>query len=106
MLSEKTQSIICNLLTTIANNEMEIEAARINLNNHPQFDPYSIFQRIDSERTNSINEQNIISFLRDNSINCSLKEAQEIISLYDNNKTGVLSYSQFLNFIAYNILLK
>ena len=99
MLSEKTQSIICNLLTTIANNETEIEAARINLNNHPQFDPYSIFQRIDSERTNSINEQNIISFLRDNSINCSLKEAQEIISLYDNNKTGVLSYSQFLNFI-------
>ena len=99
MLSEETQFIICKLLKTLANNEIEIEAARSNLNNHPQFEPYSIFKRIDIEQKNILSDYNIVSFLQENSIFCSIKEAQDIIQFYDSDKTYTLSYSQFLNLI-------
>ena len=102
MLPYDTEEKICNILMEISLSEKKCLLGRKNLNNIEGFDPYKIFRKIDNDCTNFITEYNIINFLESNSIYCTEKEARKFIKFYDNNASGKLSYSQFLNIIIEN----
>ena len=99
MLSLETESRICKLFLVLSEGEVNLEISRQNLNNHTNFCPYQVFKRFDKEGKHFITENNIVSFLQDNSVYCTQKEAKEIILFYDSDKSHSLSYSEFLNII-------
>ena len=96
MLSLETESRICKLFLVLSEGEVNLEISRQNLNNHNNFCPYQVFKRFDKEGKHFITENNIVSFLQDNSVYCTQKEAKEIILFYDSDKSHSLSYSEFL----------
>ena len=100
MLSLETEGRISELFQVISEGEIAIEISRANLSSHSQFAPYQIFKRIDSESKNFITETNIVSFLQQNGIFSTIKEAKMIILFYDSDKSKSLTYSQFLNLIV------
>ena len=100
MLSLETEGRISKLFQVISEGEIAIEISRANLSSHSQFAPYQIFKRIDSESKNFITETNIVSFLQQNGIFSTIKEAKMIILFYDSDKSKSLTYSQFLNLIV------
>ena len=99
MLSLETESRICKLFLVLSEGEVNLEISRQNLNKHNSFCPYQVFKRFDKEGKHFITENNIVTFLQDNSVYCTQKEAKEIILFYDSDKSHSLSYSEFLNII-------
>ena len=102
MLSYETEEKICKMLIDINDSEKKCEIARNNLCQINNFNPYSIFNRIDNDCTNFLTEDNIINFLESNSIYCTEKEVKSLIKFYDYDSSHSLNYNQFLNMIIGN----
>ena len=102
MLSYETEEKICKMLMNINDNEKKCEITRNNLCQINNFNPYSIFNRIDNDCTNFLTEDNIINFLNSNSIYCTEKEIKTLIKFYDYDSSHSLNYNQFLNMIMGN----
>jgi hypothetical protein len=64
MLSVETEARITKLLLNLADGEKAIQTTRQILSNERQFDPYLAFKRFDKENKNSIDEFNIVEFLK------------------------------------------
>jgi hypothetical protein len=64
MLSIETEARVGKLLLTLAEGEKSVEVARQVLSDQREFDPYLAFKRLDRENNNSINEFNIVDFLK------------------------------------------
>ena len=99
MLSIETEARVVKLFINLFEGEKSVEMSRENLANQRDFDAYQIFQRIDRERKNYVDEHNIVDFLKNNSIYCTEAEARLILSFYDSNYDGNLNYTEFLNMI-------
>jgi len=99
MLSIETESRVTKLFINLFEGERSVEISRENLAIQRDFDAYQIFQRLDRERKNYIDEYNLVDFLKNNSIYCTASEARIILSFYDSNYDGNLNYSEFLNMI-------
>ena len=99
MLSIETEARVIKLFINLFEGERTVELTRENLAIQRDFDAYQIFQRVDRERKNFVDEYNIVDFLKNNSIYCTNSEARLILSFYDSNSDGNLNYTEFLNMI-------
>ena len=90
---------VVKLLINLSEGERSSEFSRQTLALQRDFDAYQIFQRIDRERKNYIDEFNIVEFLKNNSIYCTTTEARIMLSFYDSNYDANLNYLEFLNMI-------
>jgi len=64
MLSKETETFVAKLFVNLFEGEKSVESARRNLANSKDFDAYQIFQRLDRERKNFVDEYNLAEFLR------------------------------------------
>lgn len=64
MLSKETETLVAKLFINLFEGEKSVELARRNLANSKDFDAYQIFQRLDRERKNFVDEYNLAEFLR------------------------------------------
>jgi hypothetical protein len=64
MLSRETETLLAKLLANLFEGEKSVETARRNLADSKDFDAYQIFQRLDRERKNFVDEYNLAEFLR------------------------------------------
>lgn len=99
MLSIETEARVVKLFINLFEGEKSVECSRENLALQRDFDAYQIFQRVDRERKNYIDEYNIVDFFKNNSIYCTNSEARLMLSFYDSNYDGNLNYTEFLNMI-------
>ena len=99
MLSIETEARVTKLFINLFEGERSVEISRENLAIQRNFDVYQIFQRIDREGKNYIDEYNVVDFLKNNSVYCTTAEARLILSFYDSNYDGNLDYTEFLNLI-------
>lgn len=108
MLSIETEARVAKLFINLAEGEKSVEINRQVLADQIDFDPYTAFKRIDSRLKNSIDEFDIVDFLKVNSIYCTYNEARFIIYFYDQTNKGYLNYAEFLNLVLsdFNYSLK
>jgi hypothetical protein len=64
MLSKETEILLAKLIVNLFEGEKSVEIARKDLAESEEFDAYQIFQRLDRERKNFIDEYDIAQFLR------------------------------------------
>lgn len=64
MLSIETEARVVKLFINLFEGERSVELCRDNLANQRDFDVYQIFQRVDRERKNYIDEYNLVDFLK------------------------------------------
>lgn len=64
MLSIETESRLVKLFINLFEGEKSFEYSRELLANQRDFDAYKIFQRLDRERKNCVDEYNIVDFLK------------------------------------------
>ena len=64
MLSKETETLVAKLFINLFEGERSVELARRNLADSKDFDAYKIFQRLDRERKNFVDEYNLAEFLR------------------------------------------
>jgi len=64
MLSKETENILAKFIINLYEGEKSVEIAKKNLANSYNFDAYQIFNRLDRERKNFIDEYNIAEFLK------------------------------------------
>jgi Ca2+-binding EF-hand superfamily protein len=99
MLNDQTKSLIAEFFFTLAKGETIIESIRQNLNSYPDFDPFLLYNRLDSARKNFLTEENIINFTKLKNIACSLNQARYLILFYDSTGTQNITYNEFLNLV-------
>lgn len=68
------------------------------MNDDFDFEPETAFSRIDCYNHGSISTTDLTNYVRDNFNFMTNHEAQAIISQYDSNFNGLLSYNEWLNF--------
>ena len=64
MLSAETETKIAKLILILAEGEKSSQITRQVLSEQTDFDPYLAFKRIDRECKNSIDEYNIVEFMK------------------------------------------
>ena len=63
------------------------------------FEPYVAFQRLTRNSNNGITINNIQRFLSENLIDLSIERCRNLVSHYDADKDGMLSYKEFLEIV-------
>ena len=99
MLSIETEERISNFLMYLNTQHKIIDEKKKELNTHTQFEPYSIFSRIDVAYKGHIDYMDLLNFFKDHMIYCNSEEAQTIIMFYDYNNDGILTFGEFINII-------
>ena len=64
MLSVETETRVAKLFVNLFEGEKTIEYSRENLANQRDFDAYQIFQRLDRDKKNYIDEYDLVDFLK------------------------------------------
>ena len=64
MLSIESEARVAKLLVNLFEGERSVEITRKVLSDQRDFDAYQIFQRLDKEKKNFIDEYNLIDFLK------------------------------------------
>lgn len=64
MLSIETEARVAKLLINLAEGEKSVEINRQVLSEQLDFDPYQVFKRLDSQGKNSIDEYDVVDFLK------------------------------------------
>lgn len=96
MLGYATESKLKNLLVALANGEREIEASRQKLARFTNFTLLSAFERIDRSMSNHITSNDILKFLRDNSVySVSENEVFNLVKYFENDLKYSLDYKEF-----------
>lgn len=100
MSAEEAQSLaICNFITKICSMERQIELKRQKLCDRNDFEPYVAFQRLLRNGSEGITSSNLMKFLSENLIDVRINDARSIVSHYDGDKDGILSYKEFLDIV-------
>ena len=92
MMSEETNARLSKLFLTVLESERSIEINRQLLAENPKFETFSVFKRIDRENKNCINETNLSLYLKHSQIIGSNFEIKQMISFYDSDLDGNLSF--------------
>ena len=96
MLGYATETKLKNLLIALANGEREIETSRQKLARFNNFTLLSAFERIDRNMSNNITSNDILKFLRDNSVySVSESEVFNLIKYFENDLKYSLDYKEF-----------
>ena len=74
---------------------MQVEASRLQLSSHPEFDPYKAFCLLDTRAAGKIDAYDIVDFLRKNYVSADLKDGQDIIREYDSSSDNQLDFNEF-----------
>lgn len=92
MLTFETKRLLAQTFKSIAEHENEVESARITVSESSLFCPYESFRRIDRYSVGQISADDVIAFCSDNGIYCSFGDATALISMYDEDGNGRLSF--------------
>jgi Ca2+-binding EF-hand superfamily protein len=78
---------------------LNIEELRLDISSSESFNPKAIFNFIDEEQDGKITVEELQQYLFDNGMRDGTNESvcREIISEYDTDLDGELSYQEFLN---------
>lgn len=99
MIGLQTENKLAQLLKSIADGEKEIEVTRQVVAEQREFEPYTAFKRIDRDGNSQLTVYEVIDFLRDNDLIVLERDIHNLFKIYDENKDGRLSYSEFLNLV-------
>lgn len=103
MLLPKTKSLITSIFLTLINGESTIEQKRLLLNTTPNFDPYILFNSLDTSNNNSLTATSFLTFLTNNtSYSLKLNHIKFFIQFYDSNCSHSINYNEFLNIVLCN----
>ena len=106
MISQETLENFCKLLLYISERERSIEISRQVLSDLKEYDSFQIFKSIDIESKNKIDTNSLINFLGIKGIYCTEEESSLIILFFDQDYDNTLSYSEFINLIQSEKILK
>eukprot|EP00331_Platyophrya_macrostoma_P003972 CAMPEP_0176413816 /NCGR_PEP_ID=MMETSP0127-20121128/4908_1 /TAXON_ID=938130 /ORGANISM="Platyophrya macrostoma, Strain WH" /LENGTH=690 /DNA_ID=CAMNT_0017793637 /DNA_START=31 /DNA_END=2104 /DNA_ORIENTATION=- len=99
MLRSQTELSLAKLLREISRVEVASEHNRVSLNNNPEFDSYAAFYTLDSLQSGYLKPTDLYAFLTTNKVSCTYSDLDLLFNVYDKNRDGLLSYSEFLNLI-------
>ena len=87
-------------MVLIGKQEQEIELKRQFLAANENFEPYTVFQRMDRNEDGFVTSLEILNFLRDNDVH-SITEAQcyYLVKFFDSDEDGKLNYPDFMQMI-------
>lgn len=97
MLSKITIKKMLKLFKFLQESEEHIEALREILCGQQDFEPYSIFRQLDSDRNGWIEPAQIISFMRINNLLVTLEELEPLIDHYGYD--GKIKYTDFMHIV-------
>lgn len=92
---------VLELIVNITQNGIKCEKNKELLNDHPKFEPYALFTRIDRDDKGYLTKGDFINFLVDNQIAIPFNRntVDLFIEYYDRDFDSHLSFLEFLNFI-------
>ena len=97
MLGYESERRLKNFLVGVGDGERNLEAARQRLCNIRDFAPHSAFERLDRDMSAFISSNEVVNFLRDNSVyHVSESEAYSLIEFFDSDGNKRLSFQEFL----------
>lgn len=100
MLGYESERRLKNFLVAVGDGERDLEMARQRLCNIPDFAPHAAFQRLDRDYSLQISSRELANYLRDNGIyHCLESELQTLVSFFDSNGNGRLSFQEFLQIV-------
>lgn len=99
MLRSGTELNLARFLREISRVEIASELKRVSLNNSPNFDAYAAFYTLDSAQEGYIKLSDLYTFLVLNKASVTHSDLDLLFKVYDKNRDGLLSYSEFLNLI-------
>ena len=89
-LSKEANSLLADLLITMAKFEQKIELKRQYLATNENFEPYGAFQRLDRNETGFLNSKSFLNFIRDNGLAANVTEADcyYLVKFFDSDLDG------------------
>lgn len=98
-MQSKTISIFLDLLSALASQESTLEYSRQTLAAHQDFEPYSLFLRLDSRSKGFLVVEDILNFLENNSLASSLKSCELLLKQFDYDRDGSWVFAEFLRLV-------
>ncbi|CAI2360904.1 unnamed protein product [Moneuplotes crassus] len=98
-IGTSTCKLLAELFTAVATEEIAVEEERLELADRSTFIPAQMFCRIDKFSSGEIELNDILDFCEENGLNCTPREAELVISQFDENGNLKLSYDEFLQFV-------
>ncbi|CAI2361803.1 unnamed protein product [Moneuplotes crassus] len=98
-LGLKTRQLLAELFSAIAEAEIDVENERLELGDRATFIPLQIFKKMDKFNSGEIQSTNLVEYLEGNGLACTQREAELIISQFDETGNHKLSYEEFLQFV-------
>ncbi len=92
MISQETNQLFIQIFVTILQHENSLEIIRQVLAENPNFEPFAAFKRFDNDNKNYVDENNIIDFLNKYQKRCTNTQIKQLISFYDSDLDGILSF--------------
>lgn len=84
----------------ISDLELNVEQYRQKLSMLYDFEPFAAFKRLDQDDDGNIYTLDFFNFMRENDVhNFTVKDCQLLMSFYDLDNGGSLSYEEFMKFI-------
>lgn len=93
------KSAISNFIMKICSLERYIEVNRQILSDKEDFEPYVAYQRLTRGSSVGITNSNVQRFLSENLIDLSTERCRNLVTHYDADKDGMLSYKEFLEIV-------
>jgi Ca2+-binding EF-hand superfamily protein len=92
-----TERTLKDFLVAVGDGERQLESARQRLCQIRDFAPNSAFQRMDRNCSGNVSSREFGDFLRDQGVyHISDSELYQLVSFFDNNGNGSLSFQEFL----------
>ena len=99
MLSVETEEKLAQIFLSLAEGEKTIDINRQILIELEDFDPFVIFNYLDSNQKNYLNSTDLLNYFKERGINTNELEVTLMILFYDKDFDGTLSYPEFLNLL-------
>lgn len=99
MLSLSTEKHLAEIFAKVAEGEQQVEASRLALCEHYNFDVYSAYRALDRLSLNNLSSLDLKSWLDRASVFCTEQEAYLVIGQYDSNSDGRLNMQEFFNLV-------
>lgn len=94
-LTFETKRILAELFKAMADTEHNVETERVILAENSLFQPMESFRRIDRYSKGQLDQDDIIAFCGENGVVCTFDDATDLISQYDENSNGRMSFEEF-----------
>ena len=99
MLSYETKIRLAEVLLAFAEHEQQVEVVRQILCEQDAFEPYAAFRRIDRAHKGYLTHDDLLDFLKDNSVQHPVIYCDALIKKYAKKTPSKLNYIEFLNIV-------